>query len=299
MSHLHRCPYTLLITKNATIYYYRIRGEYLPVSKLQLYSRNVAHWLHLYGLKCPQDSWSIRDWSRELTRNGSRNRIWRSSIIACITVASSSEDGPGTIRNFETIPLFGKRQENTGLLLEWRLRCRLSRTYERSKVKKSEVTRVAFSRSCASRGKHQKRSESDRSFLRVESSRGKNCTRRASIEHFWRVLPYRGLVIGVTTEPEFTLRVPIYSRRWHETVKKTIDTTRRGTGRQRDSWNGGTIRRLVRKKFDPPSIDWEFFFFTTTRQLICETCASRRRLASTRDACTTLHRTYLRSYVRS
>lgn len=124
------------ITKNATIYY-RIRGEYLPVSKLQLYSRNVAHWwLHLYGLKCPQDPWSIRDWSRELTRNGSRNRIWRSSIIACITVASSSEDGPGTIRNFETIPLFGKRQENTGLLLGWRLRCRLSRTYERSKVKK-------------------------------------------------------------------------------------------------------------------------------------------------------------------
>lgn len=38
--------------------------------------------------------------------------------LCIITVASSSEDGPGTIRNFEKLfPLFWKkRQENTGLL---------------------------------------------------------------------------------------------------------------------------------------------------------------------------------------
>lgn len=157
---------------------------------------------------------------------------------------------------------------------------------------------MAFSRSCASRGKHQKRSESDRSFLRVESSREKNCTRRTStIEHFFDACyACRGL-IGVTTDPEFTLRVPIYSRRWHETVEEND---------RHDAPRHGTIARLSKRRNDSSTrekirstIDRSRIFLRSRDQLICETCASRRRLASTRDACTTLHRTYLRSYVRS
>lgn len=110
---------------------------------------------------------------------------------------------------------------------------------------------MAFSRSCASRGKHQK-AFGKRSFV---PPRGiverKNCTRRTSIEHFWRVLSYRGL-IGVTTDPEFTLRVPIYSRRWHETVKKDDrhDAARHGTAtrlskRRNDSLTREKIRSTI------------------------------------------------------
>lgn len=125
---------------------------------------------------------------------------------------------------------------------------------------------MAFSRSCASRGKHQK-AFGKRSFV---PPRGiverKNCTRRTSIEHFWRVLPYYE-DWSVSLQTLNSLCASRFIREddtkpW----RKTIDTTRRGTGRQRDSRNGGTIRWLG-KKFDPPSIDREFFYDHATTYL--------------------------------
>lgn len=130
--------------KNATIYY-RIRGEYVAVSKLQLYIHGMSRTdctCTVSNVPKTRDPSAIGQQSSLVTDLAQIHRL----TLCIITVASSSEDGPGTIRNFEKLfPLFWKkRQENTGLLPGRRLRCRSSRTYERSKVKKSEVTRVAF-----------------------------------------------------------------------------------------------------------------------------------------------------------
>lgn len=102
--------------KNATIYY-RIRGEYVAVSKLQLYIHGMSRTdctCTVSNVPKTRDPSAIGQQSSLVTDLAQIHRL----SLCIITVASSSEDGPGTIRNFEKLfPLFWKkRQENTGLL---------------------------------------------------------------------------------------------------------------------------------------------------------------------------------------
>lgn len=66
----------------------------------------------------------------------------------------------------------------------------------------------------------------------------------SSIEHFWRVLPYRGLINRCHYRAWIHFARPdLFAKMTRNRWRRPIDTTRRGTGRQRDSRNGGTIRR--------------------------------------------------------
>lgn len=254
--------------KNATIYY-RIRGEYVAVSKLQLYIHGMSRTdctCTVSNVPKTRDPSAIGQQSSLVTDLAQIHRL----TLCIITVASSSEDGPGTIRNFEKLfPLFWKKTAGEHRSASW------DEDYDVDQAaptrdprwKKVKWRAWRFSRSCASRGKHQKRSESDRSFLRVESvERGKkkklhertNRRRSSTFDACYRIEDWS---IDATTEPEFTLRVPIYSRRWHETVEEDR-STRRGAARDGNA-TLETEERFVGKKFDPPSIDRSriFFFF--------------------------------------
>lgn len=236
--------------KNATIYY-RIRGEYVAVSKLQLYIHGMSRTdctCTVSNVPKTRDPSAIGQQSSLVTDLAQIHRL----SLCIITVASSSEDGPGTIRNFEKLfPLFWKKTAGEHRSASW------DEDYDVDQAaptrdprwKKVKWRAWRFSRSCASRGKHQKRSESDRSFLRVESvERGKKKTARenesSSIEHFWRVLPYRGLINRCHYRAWIHFARPdLFAKMTRNRWRRPIDTTRRGTGRQRDSRNGGTIRR--------------------------------------------------------
>lgn len=146
---------------------------------------------------------------------------------------------------------------------------------------------VASSGSCASRGRHQNDRKaivrSSACIIEVETARNERRLRTFNV--FTR---YR--------RPTPCSDTGRYSRVHFARLSKSCngDGERRRWGRAALE-DGGTSRCCA--KSDPPLEDLEFR--RSRDNLSIGTCASRRRLASTRDARTTLRRTYLRSYVRS
>lgn len=171
--------------------------------------------------------------------------------LCIITVASSSEDGPGTIRNFEKLfPLFWKkRQENTGLLPGTKITMSIKpHLREIQGEKKWSDARGVFLEVARREGNTKSvRKAIVRSSAWNPSRGGKKKTARdesSSIEHFWRVLPYRGLINRCHYRAWIHFARPdLFAKMTRNRWRRPIDTTRRGTGRQRDSRNGGTIRR--------------------------------------------------------
>lgn len=234
--------------KNATIYY-RIRGEYVAVSKLQLYIHGMSRTdctCTVSNVPKTRDPSAIGQQSSLVTDLAQIHRL----SLCIITVASSSEDGPGTIRNFEKLfPLFWKKTAGEHRSASW------DEDYDVDQAaptrdprwKKVKWRAWRFSRSCASRGKHQKRSESDRSFLRVESvERGKkkNCTRE-------RIVVDRALLTRVTVSridqsmPLQSLNSLCASRFIREDDTKPLKKTDR-----HDAARHGTATRLSKRRND-------------------------------------------------
>lgn len=234
--------------KNATIYY-RIRGEYVAVSKLQLYIHGMSRTdctCTVSNVPKTRDPSAIGQQSSLVTDLAQIHRL----TLCIITVASSSEDGPGTIRNFEKLfPLFWKKTAGEHRSASW------DEDYDVDQAaptrdprwKKVKWRAWRFSRSCASRGKHQKRSESDRSFLRVESvERGKkkNCTRE-------RIVVDRALLTRVTVSridqsmPLQSLNSLCASRFIREDDTKPLKKTDR-----HDAARHGTATRLSKRRND-------------------------------------------------
>lgn len=234
--------------KNAIIYY-RIRGEYVAVSKLQLYIHGMSRTdctCTVSNVPKTRDPSAIGQQSSLVTDLAQIHRL----TLCIITVASSSEDGPGTIRNFEKLfPLFWKKTAGEHRSASW------DEDYDVDQAaptrdprwKKVKWRAWRFSRSCASRGKHQKRSESDRSFLRVESvERGKkkNCTRE-------RIVVDRALLTRVTVSridqsmPLQSLNSLCASRFIREDDTKPLKKTDR-----HDAARHGTATRLSKRRND-------------------------------------------------
>lgn len=233
--------------KNAIIYY-RIRGEYVAVSKLQLYIHGMSRTdctCTVSNVPKTRDPSAIGQQSSLVTDLAQIHRL----TLCIITVASSSEDGPGTIRNFEKLfPLFWKKTAGEHRSASW------DEDYDVDQAaptrdprwKKVKWRAWRFSRSCASRGKHQKRSESDRSFLRVESvERGKkkNCTRRIVVD---RALLTRVTVSRIDQSmPLQSLNSLCASRFIREDDTKPLKKTDR-----HDAARHGTATRLSKRRND-------------------------------------------------
>lgn len=235
--------------KNATIYY-RIRGEYVAVSKLQLYIHGMSRTdctCTVSNVPKTRDPSAIGQQSSLVTDLAQIHRL----TLCIITVASSSEDGPGTIRNFEKLfPLFWKkRQENTGLLPGTKITMSIKpHLREIQGEKKWSDARGVFLEVARREGNTKSvRKAIVRSSAWNPSRGGKKKTARdesSSIEHFWRVLPYRGLINRCHYRAWIHFARPdLFAKMTRNRWRRPIDTTRRGTGRQRDSRNGGTIRR--------------------------------------------------------
>lgn len=235
--------------KNATIYY-RIRGEYVAVSKLQLYIHGMSRTdctCTVSNVPKTRDPSAIGQQSSLVTDLAQIHRL----SLCIITVASSSEDGPGTIRNFEKLfPLFWKkRQENTGLLPGTKITMSIKpHLREIQGEKKWSDARGVFLEVARREGNTKSvRKAIVRSSAWNPSRGGKKKTARdesSSIEHFWRVLPYRGLINRCHYRAWIHFARPdLFAKMTRNRWRRPIDTTRRGTGRQRDSRNGGTIRR--------------------------------------------------------
>lgn len=235
--------------KNAIIYY-RIRGEYVAVSKLQLYIHGMSRTdctCTVSNVPKTRDPSAIGQQSSLVTDLAQIHRL----TLCIITVASSSEDGPGTIRNFEKLfPLFWKkRQENTGLLPGTKITMSIKpHLREIQGEKKWSDARGVFLEVARREGNTKSvRKAIVRSSAWNPSRGGKKKTARdesSSIEHFWRVLPYRGLINRCHYRAWIHFARPdLFAKMTRNRWRRPIDTTRRGTGRQRDSRNGGTIRR--------------------------------------------------------
>lgn len=253
--------------KNAIIYY-RIRGEYVAVSKLQLYIHGMSRTdctCTVSNVPKTRDPSAIGQQSSLVTDLAQIHRL----TLCIITVASSSEDGPGTIRNFEKLfPLFWKkRQENTGLLPGTKITMSIKpHLREIQGEKKWSDARGVFLEVARREGNTKSVRKAIVRSSAWNPSRGEkkklhertNRRRSSTFDACYRIEDWS---IDATTEPEFTLRVPIYSRRWHETVEEDR-STRRGAARDGNA-TLETEERFVGKKFDPPSIDRSriFFFF--------------------------------------
>lgn len=236
--------------KNATIYY-RIRGEYVAVSKLQLYIHGMSRTdctCTVSNVPKTRDPSAIGQQSSLVTDLAQIHRL----SLCIITVASSSEDGPGTIRNFEKLfPLFWKkRQENTGLLPGTKITMSIKpHLREIQGEKKWSDARGVFLEVARREGNTKSVRKAIVRSSAWNPSRGeKKKTARenesSSIEHFWRVLPYRGLINRCHYRAWIHFARPdLFAKMTRNRWRRPIDTTRRGTGRQRDSRNGGTIRR--------------------------------------------------------
>lgn len=236
--------------KNATIYY-RIRGEYVAVSKLQLYIHGMSRTdctCTVSNVPKTRDPSAIGQQSSLVTDLAQIHRL----TLCIITVASSSEDGPGTIRNFEKLfPLFWKkRQENTGLLPGTKITMSIKpHLREIQGEKKWSDARGVFLEVARREGNTKSVRKAIVRSSAWNPSRGeKKKTARenesSSIEHFWRVLPYRGLINRCHYRAWIHFARPdLFAKMTRNRWRRPIDTTRRGTGRQRDSRNGGTIRR--------------------------------------------------------
>lgn len=236
--------------KNAIIYY-RIRGEYVAVSKLQLYIHGMSRTdctCTVSNVPKTRDPSAIGQQSSLVTDLAQIHRL----TLCIITVASSSEDGPGTIRNFEKLfPLFWKkRQENTGLLPGTKITMSIKpHLREIQGEKKWSDARGVFLEVARREGNTKSVRKAIVRSSAWNPSRGeKKKTARenesSSIEHFWRVLPYRGLINRCHYRAWIHFARPdLFAKMTRNRWRRPIDTTRRGTGRQRDSRNGGTIRR--------------------------------------------------------
>lgn len=146
---------------------------------------------------------------------------------------------------------------------------------------------VASSGSCASRGRHQndRKAIVRSSACIIEEETARNERRLRTLNVFTR---YRR-----PTSCHWQILAGSLCASF-EKFESNGDGERRRSGRAALE-DGGTSRCCA--KSDPPLEDLEFR--RSRDNLSIGTCASRRRLASTRDARTTLRRTYLRSYVRS